>query len=146
MSSRHLSRSIAMQTLYEWDFGDKQMDVEALTNKNLELFAPGGEDKQFAMDLVKGVARELTAIDALISEIAPEWPIEQIGNVDRNVLRIGVYELLFTKDVPPKVVINEAVEVAKTFGGDSSGKFVNGVLGTLYKKFFPVANPPKPVE
>jgi N utilization substance protein B len=137
---------VALQTLYEWEFNDKQVDIEALTKNNLEQFAPGIEDSQFAMDLVKGVVRELPAIDKLISEIAPEWPIEQIGNIDRNVLRLGVYELQFTKDVPPKVVINEAVEIAKTFGGDSSGKFVNGVLGTLYKKFFPVANPPKPVE
>lgn len=139
MSSRHLSRSVALQTLYEWEFNDKQVDIEALTKNNLEQFAPGIEDNQFAMDLVKGVVRELPAIDKLISEIAPEWPIEQIGNIDRNVLRLGVYELQFTKDVPPKVVINEAVEIAKTFGGDSSGKFVNGVLGTLYKKFFPVS-------
>lgn len=142
MASRHLSRTVAMQTLYEWEFNSKVDDLEVLLKKNMEQFAPGLEDFAFAKSLIFGVTDKLAEIDQTIAEIAPEWPVEQIGRVDRNVLRLGVYELKFSKEVPPKVVINEAVEIAKTFGGESSGRFVNGVLGTLFKKLFPT----KPVE
>ena len=137
MANRHLSRTVVMQSLLEWDFNHRQQDLHALVELNLEQFAPGMEDHKFVYDLANGVASRLDEIDKIITETAPEWPIEQVGAVDRSVLRIGVYELEFLKEVPPKVVINEAVELAKTFGGDASGKFVNGVLGTLFKKLYP---------
>lgn len=137
MANRHLSRAVAMQSLFEWDFNSQQQDLQELTKTNLEQFAPGMEDHVFVFDLVSGVVKNLDKIDAVIRETAPEWPLDQIGAVDRSVLRLGIYELEFLKEVPPKVAINEAVELAKTFGGDSSGKFVNGVLGTLYKNLYP---------
>lgn len=137
MANRHLSRSVALQSLFEWDFRGKRPDtIKAILTYTIAEFAPGMEDTDFIYDLVLGVQKQLTEIDALIVASAPDWPLEQITTVDRNVLRIGIYELRFAhaRDVPPKVAINEAIELAKTFGGASSGKFVNGVLGTIYKK------------
>ena len=136
MSSRHLSRSIAMQSLYEWDFSGKKLDLTKTVEKNLKEFAPGLEDPSFTWQLVIGVVDHLQEIDKIIEKAAPEWPLSQISVVDRNVLRIGLFELLYGKreDVPPKVAINEAIELAKSFGGESSGKFINGVLGTVYKE------------
>jgi N utilization substance protein B len=135
MSNRHLSRTIAMQTLYEWDFnGQKETDLDGLLSYNLGEFAPGFNDEGFAQRLVVGVLKNNKDIDSLIKKYATEWPIEQITIVDRNILRIGVYELKFDPEIPSKVAINEAIEVAKTFGGESSGKFVNGVLGAIYKE------------
>lgn len=128
-----------MQSLYEWDFNGQQKSLQDITILNIDQFAPGMEDKQFVLSLVDGVEKSLPAIDVIIVETAPEWPLEQISSIDRSVLRLGVYELQFLKEVPPKVAINEAVELAKTFGGESSGKFVNGVLGTLFKKMYPDA-------
>ena len=137
MANRHLSRTVVMQTLYEWDFNGKKDSLKELAKHNIEQQAPGLEDVSFIYDLLGGVENDLEKIDATIVETAPEWPLEQITVIDRNILRLGIYELLFAKEVPPKVAINEAVELGKTFGGESSGKFVNGVLGTLYKKLFP---------
>lgn len=136
MSSRHLSRSIAMQSLYEWDFSGKKTDLKKIVEKNIKEFGPGLEDESFIWQLITGVVEKLTQIDKIIEKAAPEWPIEQITIIDRNVLRIGLYELLYAKkeEVPPKVAINEAIELAKTFGGETSGKFINGVLGTVYKQ------------
>ena len=137
MANRHLSRSIAMQTLYEWDFrGQREEVVEELTAQNIREFGPGLEDDTFIRQLVRGVISHLAKINQIIAKAAPEWPLEQIAVVDRNVLRLGIYELLFGnyKEVPPKVAINESIELAKTFGGESSGKFVNGVLGTIYRE------------
>jgi len=137
MASRHLSRSIVMQSLYEWDFyGKKPENLERIVEKNIKEFGPGLEDKDFVWQLVNGVISKLSEIDKIIEKAAPEWPIEQITIVDRNVLRIGLYELLYgnKEEVPPKVAINEAIELAKTFGGESSGKFINGVLGTVFKE------------
>ncbi len=137
MASRHLSRSIAMQSLYEWDFsGKKPENLERIVEKNIKEFGPGLEDRDFVWQLVNGVISKLSDIDKIIEKAAPEWPIEQITIVDRNVLRIGLYELLYgnKEEVPPKVAINEAIELAKTFGGESSGKFINGVLGTVFKE------------
>jgi len=137
MSSRHLSRSIAMQSLYEWDFsGKKPEDLKEIVEKNIKEFGPGLEDQTFIWQLINGVVEYLSEIDKIIEKAAPEWPIEQITIVDRNVLRIGLYELLYgnKEEVPPKVAMNEAIELAKTFGGKSSGKFINGVLGTVYKE------------
>ncbi len=137
MANRHLLRSIAMQTLFEWDFNSlSNSDVGDVLNRNLKEFAPGLEDKEFAKRLVDGVLKDKKKIDTIIEKTAPEWPIIQIALVDRNVLRLGLYELLFgnKKEVPSRVAINEAIELAKTFGGEASGKFVNGVLGTVYRE------------
>lgn len=135
MSNRHLSRTLAMQTLYEWDFnGQKEKDLSDLLIYNLAEFAPGFDDKGFAQHLVEGVFKNIKEIDDLIKKYATEWPLEQITIVDRNILRIGIYELKMDPEIPSKVAINEAIEVAKAFGGESSGKFVNGVLGALYKE------------
>jgi transcription antitermination protein NusB len=133
MANRHLSRTIAMQSLYEWDFNDRQDDLRGITEHNIQQFAPGLEDPAFIFDLAQGVVDHMPQIDAIIIETAPEWPLDQITVVDRNILRLGIFELMFAKQVPPKVAINEAVELGKAFGGESSGKFINGVLGTLYK-------------
>lgn len=137
MASRHLSRSIVMQSLYEWDFYNKEGDLKDILERNIDEFGPGlnDENKLFAFNLVEGISKNLKRIDELIAKCAPAWPLEQIAVVDRNVLRIGIFELLWGdyKQAPPKVVINEAIELAKSFGGDSSGKFVNGVLGTIYR-------------
>ncbi len=136
MANRHLSRSIALQSLFEWDFRGLKKDLlKQITKHDIAEFAPGIDDAAFIFDLVLGVQTHQPAIDAIIAVSAPDWPIEQITIVDRNVLRLGIYELKFAQaqDVPPKVAINESIELAKTFGGVSSGKFVNGVLGTIYK-------------
>lgn len=122
-----------MQTLYEWDFNGRQADVITLLKENFKQFAPDFSDEGFSELLIKGVMEHMDDIDATIVHYAPEWPLEQITIVDRNVLRLGVYELKFSQDVPPKVAINEAIEVAKGFGGESSGKFVNGVLGAIFR-------------
>jgi len=137
MASRHLSRSIAMQSLYEWDFSGKKPDIlEKIVEKNIKEFGPGLQDKDFIWQIIKGVVSNISNIDKIIEKAAPEWPIDQITIIDRNVLRIGLYELLYgnKEEVPPKVAINEAIELAKSFGGESSGKFINGVLGTVYKE------------
>lgn len=134
MSNRHLARTIAMQTLYEWDFnGQVTDDLVGLLHENFKQFAPDFSDQGFSEAIIRGIMEHRQAIDATITKYAPEWPLEQITIVDRNVLRIGVYELSFAPDVPPKVAINEAIEVAKGFGGESSGKFVNGVLGAIFR-------------
>jgi len=125
-----------MQSLYEWDFSAKKVDLEKIVEKNIREFGPGLEDASFVWQLVTGIVQNLKEIDKIIEKAAPEWPIDQITIIDRNVLRIGLYELLFgdREAVPPKVAINEAIELAKSFGGESSGKFINGVLGTVYKE------------
>lgn len=123
-----------MQSLYEWDFNLRKGDLGEITKRNIHNFAPGLDDPKFIFDLVQGVRDNQTEIDKIIEATASEWPIEQITVVDRNILRLGIFELKYGKEVPPKVAINEAVELGKTFGGDSSGKFVNGVLGTLYRQ------------
>lgn len=136
MASRHLTRSIVMQSLFEWDFSGRGSDLAGILERNLAEFGPGLQEHGFAADLTKGVIENMPTIDAIISKAAPQWPIDQISIVDRNILRLGLYELLYEdKDaVPPKVAINEAIELAKNFGGESSGKFINGVLGTIYKE------------
>jgi N utilization substance protein B len=126
-----------MQSLYEWDFYGKNLDLlPEIVERNLKEFGPGLKDPDFTKELVKGVIENLPKIDKIIEKAAPEWPLEQTSLVDRNILRIGLYELLYAKkeEVPPKVAINEAIELAKSFGGENSGRFVNGVLGTVYKE------------
>ena len=137
-SNRHLGRIVALQTLYEYEFrlqaGDTSVDADEVLTRNLERYETAIDDTDFVKDLVTGVVQEQPGLDAKIQPIAPEWPIEQISRIDRTVLRLGLYELLFRGDkVPPKVAINEAVELAKAFGSDNSSKFVNGVLGTAYR-------------
>ena len=137
MANRHLSRSIAMQSLYEWDFKGMEGDkLDKIVKQNTKEFGPGIEESDFVFKIVHGVVENLSKLDKIIEKSAPEWPVDQITIVDRNVLRIGLYELLMgnRKEVPPKVAINEAIELAKTFGGESSGKFINGVLGTIYRE------------
>jgi N utilization substance protein B len=135
MSNRHLARTLAMQSLFLWDFnGKKDSDINTIINSVLEHFSPHFEDDGFILSLVNGVIAKQQKIDENIIMFATEWPLDQITTVDRNILRIGVYELLFATDIPPKVAINEAIEIAKAFGGESSGKFINGVLGAIYKK------------
>ncbi|MDO8425231.1 MAG: transcription antitermination factor NusB [bacterium] len=134
MANRHLLRTVAMQSLFQWDFNGQPDDLPSIVAGNVREFAPGVEDAAFAHDLADGVVQHREEIDAFIQQWAPHWPIEQITNVDRNVIRIGIFELKFgDRQVPPKVAINEAIELAKTFGGDASGKFVNGVLGAIFK-------------
>lgn len=126
-----------MQSLFEWDFLGKQDDhARDILKHNIAEFAPGLEDTIFAEHLMEGTLRERATIDKLIEKCAPEWPLEQVTVVDRNVLRLGIYELMFGnyEEVPPKVAINEAIELAKTFGSDASPRFVNGVLGTIYRE------------
>ena len=147
MANRHLSRTIAMQALFEWDFKEKKEPLKSIVQSAIEQFGHGIDDTKFIYQLAEGVEGKLAEIDAIIAKTAPEWPIDQIQLVDRNVLRIGIYELMFLKDVPPKVVINEAVELAKAFGGDNSSKFINGVLGSLLKQHYPeLANDKEIVE
>lgn len=137
MSSRHIARSIVLQSLYERDFRrDKNPDIRIILNKNIEEFGKGIEERDFINNLAEGVLKHQGNIDKIIEKSAPEWPLEQITIVDRNVLRIGIFELLFgnKEEVPPKVAINEAIELAKSYGGESSGRFVNGVLGTIYRE------------
>lgn len=137
MANRHLQRSIAMQSLFEWDFrGQEQEAVTAIVTHSCAEFAPGADNFSFVSALVGGTVEKLADIDPLISKCAPEWPLDQIATVDRNILRLGTYELLFGnyEETPPKVAINEAIELAKTYGGDSSARFVNGVLGTIYRE------------
>jgi N utilization substance protein B len=137
-SNRHLGRIVALQTLYEYEFrvqsNDPSVDVDDILVRNLDRYKTTIDDKEFVSALVKGVLTERDGLDAKIQPIAPDWPIDQIARIDRNILRIGLYELLFQSSViPPKVAINEAVELAKAFGSDNSSKFINGVLGTAYR-------------
>lgn len=137
MANRHLSRSVVLQSLFEWDFwGDHSPDASAVVTRNVKEFAPGLADTDFIEALMKGVIAKKPELDSIIEKAAPDWPIDKISPVDRNVLRLGLYELLFSDrgEVPAKVAINEAIELAKTFGGETSGRFVNGVLGAVYKE------------
>ncbi len=137
MANRHLSRSVALQSLFEWDLkGFPPDDLRSITDHLVEEFAPGLEENSFIFDLINGVAEQRAKLDRIIVKAAPDWPIDKIAIVDRNVLRLGLYELLFGNrgEVPARVAINEAIELAKTFGGETSGKFVNGVLGAVYKE------------
>jgi len=125
-----------LQTLFEWDFSSSTADAKKLLEKNISEFAPGSKDRPFMDNLLKLVLEKQKDLDGLIGKAAPDWPIDKIAVVDRNILRIGLAELLFAdrNEVPPKVAINEAIELAKSFGGETSGKFVNGVLGAVYKE------------
>ena len=137
-SNRHLGRIIALQSLYENEFrtqcDDPNVSIDDILARNIERYKDTVDDTAFIESLVHGVIKKTPELDALLQPIAPEWPIDQIARVDRTILRMAVYELKESGDlVPPKVAINEAVELAKAFGSDNSSKFVNGVLGTAYR-------------
>jgi len=137
MANRHLSRSVALQTLFEWDFRDKRDDeIKVVISRIAEEFAPGIGDSHFIEELTQNVLSKQADLDKIIEKAAPDWPLDKISVIDRNILRMGLYELLFSdrKEVPAKVAINEAIELAKSFGGENSGKFINGVLGSVYKE------------
>lgn len=137
-SNRHLGRIIALQTLYEQDFRldcqDKSFDLESVLARNISRYKDMVDDQEFIRTLVFGVEAKQSELDAILQPVAPEWPIDQIARMDRIVLRMGAYELIYGDGVPPKVVINEAVELAKAFGGENSSKFINGVLGTVLRE------------
>ena len=137
-SNRHLGRIVALQSLYEFEFRtqseDTSVDIDEILGRNLERYETAIDDKSFVSDLVKGVIANQSDLDEKIQPIAPDWPIDQIARIDRTILRLGLYELLhLAAIVPPKVAINEAVELAKAFGSDNSSKFINGVLGTAFR-------------
>ena len=137
-SNRHLGRIIALQTLYEEEFrseaGDKNFSIDEVLSRNIARYAEMVDDVDFIKDLVNGVIKFAPELDKKLQPVAPEWPIDQIARMDRIILRMGLYELSYEADVPPKVVINEAVELAKAFGSENSSKFINGVLGTLLRQ------------
>lgn len=135
MATRHLIRSVILQSLYEWDFYSQKGDIAKILERNLEEFAPGIDEPEFAWKILQRIVEHLAELDKLITELAPEWPLDKIAIIDRNILRIGLSELLYADhgEVPPKVAINESIEMAKGFGGQSSPRFINGVLGTVYR-------------
>lgn len=136
-SNRHLGRIIALQTLYEQDFrgasSDASFDLQEVLRRNISRYEATVDDTSFIEELVNGISKNAQELDKLLQPLAPEWPIDQIARMDRVILRIGAYELTHDNGVPPKVVINEAVELAKAFGSTNSSKFINGVLGTLLR-------------
>ena len=136
MATRHLLRTVVLQSLYEWDFFGRKKDLTEILKRNMDEFAPGVDEPEFAWKIIKGVIEHAAEIDNLIAKAAPEWPLDKIAIIDRNILRIGLYELLYAdpNEIPPKVAINEAVEITKNFGGLNSSKFVNGVLGSVYRE------------
>lgn len=137
-SNRHLGRIIALQTLYEQDFrgasSDASFDLQEVLQRNISRYEATVDDTSFIEELVNGISKNAQELDKLLQPLAPEWPIDQIARMDRVILRIGAYELTHDNGVPPKVVINEAVELAKAFGSTNSSKFINGVLGTLLRR------------
>ncbi|HEY4516232.1 MAG TPA: transcription antitermination factor NusB [Candidatus Paceibacterota bacterium] len=136
MANRHLARSTVLQTLYEWDFGEKKSNTKEILDRDMAEFAPDSNDRTFMQRLLVGVTSKFQDLDVIIEKAAPDWPIDKISVMDRNILRLGLYELLFSDraEVPPKVAINEAIELGKTFGSESSSKFINGVLGAVYRE------------
>ncbi len=137
MANRHLSRSIVLQSLFEWDLNAiEKSEIINVLDRNIEEFAPNKTDRPFMEKLLSGILSKQNELDLVITKAAPEWPLDRISPVDRNILRLGLYELLFSdrNEVPAKVAINEAIELAKQFGGDNSSRFVNGVLGAVYKE------------
>jgi len=136
MATRHLVRTVILQSLYEWDFYHGTHNLVEILERNLNEFASGIDEPEFAWKIMKGVVDHIAEIDETIKKSAPEWPFDKIAIIDRNILRIGLYELLYAdpNEVPPKVAINEAIEMAKNYGGPNSGRFMNGVLGTVYRE------------
>ena len=148
MATRHLVRTVVLQSLYEWDFYHGKRDLVLILERNLEEFAAGIDEPDFAWQISKGIIEHLKEIDIVIVRVAPEWPVEKIAIIDRNILRLGLYELLYAdpEEVPPKVAINEAIEIAKNYGGPNSARFVNGVLGTVYREMAAKGEEKKPAR
>ena len=138
-SNRHLGRIISLQSLYEYEFrskaGDASAEIDHIVAKNILPYEKALGDTEFVYRLSRGVLNRVKELDAELAPLAPEWPIESIAAIDRNILRMGLFELKYAEEsVPPKVAINEAVELAKAFGSENSSKFINGVLGTAYRQ------------
>lgn len=140
-SNRHLGRIIVLQTLYEWYFrtesSDPDVQIDEVLQRNISRYKAALDDTKFIAALTDGVIDQSSQLDDKIQPIAPDWPLNQIARIDHLILQIGAYELIHHTDVPPKVIINEAVELAKSFGGDGSSRFINGVLGTLLRSLYP---------
>ncbi len=136
MSSRHQSRSIAVQILYEQDFYNNEKEIDQIIKERIATEDISKEQKKFIQALIKGVLKNFEELNKIIQKAAPDWPLERMSAVDRNIIRLGLYELMYidNEEVPPKVAINEAIELGKDFGGETSGKFINGVLGTIYEE------------
>ncbi len=145
MATRHLVRTVILQSLYEWDFYHQKKDLVGILDRNLAEFAPGIDEPEFAWKIMQGIAGHIKDIDTIITKAAPEWPLDKIAVIDRNILRIGLYELLYADqgEVPPKVAINEAIEIAKNYGGPNAARFINGVLGTIYRELGDRGEQPK---
>lgn len=139
MATRHLIRTIIIQSFYEWDFYNRATDLTKIIERNLKDLGQDIDEPDFVWRIAKGIIEHLPEIDKVLEKAAPEWPLSQIALVDRNVLRLGLYELMYADpaEVPPKVAINEAIEIAKNYGGENSPKFINGVLGTVYRQLHP---------
>ncbi|MEK7195552.1 MAG: transcription antitermination factor NusB [Patescibacteria group bacterium] len=148
MATRHLIRTVILQSLYEWDFYDRKKDIVSILERNLREFAPGIDEPEFAWKILHGAANHMKDIDNVITKAAPEWPLSRIAIIDRNILRIGLYELLYAdpNEVPPKVAINEAIELAKNYGGPNAARFINGVLGTVYREIGERGKPAQAAE
>ena len=154
MANRHLARTLVMQSLYQWDFNNQPNDkLEEIISYARSEFAPNFDDAGYVKETIDGIISHLPELDAIIIQFAPEWPLTAMACIDRNILRLGTYELKHSDKVPSKVAINEAIELAKSFGGETSGKFVNGVLGAVYKDMVAKGelkeidlNPPKKEE
>src|SRR3989344_3530537 len=148
MANRHLGRQTVLQTLYEWDFSGQKIEPEEILSRDTAEFANDTRGDHFMKTLLKGVISRQKDLDDIITKAAPDWPIDKIAILDRNILRLGLYELLFSdrEQVPPKVAINEAIELAKNFGGETSGKFINGVLGAVYKEMGEPGKDDKAIE
>ena len=142
MAARQLGRAVVLQSLYEWDFYNRETDLTKIIERNLKDLGQDIDEPDFVWRIAKGIIEHLPEIDKVLEKAAPEWPLSQIALVDRNVLRLGLYELMYAdpNEVPPKVAINEAIEIAKNYGGENSPKFVNGVLGTVYRQLHPEEN------
>jgi len=136
MATRHLARTIVLQSFYEWDFYKQKTDLIGIVERNLAEFGPGIDEPDFVWRIVKGIVEHLEELNGIITKFAPEWPLEQIAIIDRNILRVGLYELLHAdkNEIPPKVAINESIELAKNYGGQNSSRFINGVLGAVFKQ------------
>ena len=151
-SNRHLGRIVALQALYEYDFrlrsGDATTDIEEIISRNIQRYKDTIDDTEFVEGLIRGVAQSFDALDAKIQPLAPDWPLSQIARIDHAILRLSLFELfdMPTSEIPPKVTINEAVELAKSFGADNSSKFINGVLGSAWRKEHPEDAHEKPAK
>lgn len=143
MATRHLARTIVLQSFYEWDFYKQKTDLIHIVERNLAEFGPGIDEPDFVWRMVKGIVENLEELNGIITKFAPEWPLEQIAIIDRNILRVGLYELLHAdkNEIPPKVAINEAIELAKNYGGQNSSRFINGVLGAVFKQMVNTETP-----